>query len=129
MWSIFEQEFNKKLIGSNFELTQNLMHIPSRDKSSFESFLSLLKIPPVVNFDQIFLQKPKACKNPCKYKSWEGWGSFLVNDPSYPANTAAVAAGYPEVRNARQRMTATVFTDMKVQLPAAAADNTKFPMR
>ena len=107
------------------------MHIPSRDKSSFESFLSLLKIPPVVNFDQIFLQKPKACKNPCKYKSWEGWGSFLVNDASYPADTAAVAAGYPEARNARQRMGTTVFplADIKTQLPAAAADNTKFPMR
>ena len=30
--SIFEQEFNKKLNGSNFELIQNLMHIPSREK-------------------------------------------------------------------------------------------------
>ena len=83
------------------------------------------------NFDQIFLQKPKACKNPCKYKSWEGWGSFSVNDPLYPATVAAVAAGYPEVRNERQRMGTTVFplADIKTQLPAAAADSTKFPMR
>ena len=50
MWSIFEQEFTriyKKLNGSNFELTQNLIHIPLRDKSSFYDFLSLLKTPPV----------------------------------------------------------------------------------
>ena len=46
--SIFEQEFNKKLNGSNFELIQNLMHIPSREKSSFDDFLSLYKIPPVI---------------------------------------------------------------------------------
>ena len=44
---MFEQKFNNKLNGSNFELTQNIMHIPSRDKSSFDDFLSLLKIPPV----------------------------------------------------------------------------------
>ena len=63
--------------------------------------------------------KPKACKNPCKYKSWESWGAFKVNDPSYPADAASVTAGYPEERNKRQRMGATVFTDMKVQLPTS----------
>ena len=37
MWSIFEQEFNKKLNGSNFELTQDpsrryklVVHIPNQ---------------------------------------------------------------------------------------------------
>ena len=79
--------------------------------------------------DKIFLQKPKACKNPCKYKSWESWGAFKVNDPSYPADAASVTAGYPEERNKRQRMGATVFTDMKVQLPAAANTKTDYQMR
>ena len=39
-WSIFEQKFHEKLNGSNFELSQNLIHIPSRYKSSFDDFLS-----------------------------------------------------------------------------------------
>ena len=79
-WSIFEQEFNEKLNGSNFELTQNLMHIPSRDKSSFDDFLSLLKILPVsytVADQKVthFLQILEILKNVKNILSW-----LRVND-------------------------------------------------
>ena len=42
-----EFNFSSKLNGSNFEPSQNHMHIPSCDMTSFDVFLSHLKIPPV----------------------------------------------------------------------------------
>ena len=45
-WPIFEENFNDNLNGSNFELSQNLMHIPSRDKCSFDGLgnVSFLRV-------------------------------------------------------------------------------------
>ena len=46
--SIFRAEIKEKLDCSNFEPSQNHMHMPSCDMTSFDVFLSHLKIPPVV---------------------------------------------------------------------------------
>ena len=46
-WSIFRAEIEEKLNSSNFEPSQNHMHMLSCDMTSFDVFLSHLKIPPV----------------------------------------------------------------------------------
>ena len=48
-WSIFEQEFNKKLNGSNFELIQNLMHIPSLEKILLRWLFELIQDTPRIS--------------------------------------------------------------------------------
>ena len=45
-WSIFRAEIKEKLNGSNFELSQDPMQIPTCDLGSFDGFLSYLKVPP-----------------------------------------------------------------------------------
>ena len=46
-WWIFRAEIKEKLNSSNFEPSQSYMHMPSRVKTSFDDFLSHLKVPPV----------------------------------------------------------------------------------
>ena len=48
-------EFEAKMTEfSNFELSQNLMHIPSRAMTSSRTFLSYFKIPPVKSVTKCF---------------------------------------------------------------------------
>ena len=54
-WSILRGENKAKMSGSNFEPSQNQMHMLARVMVSFDDFLSQLTIPPVWN---IFI-----CKN------------------------------------------------------------------
>ena len=44
----FEQEIREKMNGSNFEPSQNQMHMLARDFVSIDDFLSHLTIPPVL---------------------------------------------------------------------------------
>ena len=56
------RNLTKKLNGSNFQLSQNVMHIPSRDKSSFNDFLSYLKISPVFVIPILVKLSVKNCR-------------------------------------------------------------------
>ena len=46
-WSIIRAEIKEKLNGSNFERSQDPMHIPTCDLGSFNGILSYLRVPPV----------------------------------------------------------------------------------
>ena len=48
-WLIFRREKQGKLNVSNFELSQDHMHITPCDLGSFDIFLSSLRVPPVSN--------------------------------------------------------------------------------
>ena len=44
---MFQAEFSEKLHESNFEPSQDHMHVLTSDISSFDGFLSHLRVPPV----------------------------------------------------------------------------------
>ena len=56
-WSIFRAVMKEKLNGSNFELSQDPMHIPTCDLGSFDGFLSYLRVPPVQYQSYFWLDK------------------------------------------------------------------------
>ena len=48
MWLIFQAEIKEKLNCSNFEPSQDFMHMPSRAKIFFDDFLGHLRVPSVL---------------------------------------------------------------------------------
>ena len=72
----------QKLNGSNFEPSQNHMHIPTCDIGSFDDFLSYLRVRPVIRIPTVKLKIP---------------GKAFLKSESRTTVTFKLYGAYPEI--------------------------------